>query len=97
MQPILDPNDILLLVVMGLFLLMMWFWGRIQHHSKPPKPTRAPAPCGNDKEHYFWEDQDFPCPVCFGKAERKRLDDIEERRARRLARYFAEEMKRNKS
>jgi len=27
--------------------------------------TKPPAPCGNQKEHYFWtEIECWPCPIC---------------------------------
>ena len=41
--------------------IINWFLGR---PIVPPEP-KPPAPCGNDKEHYYWIDEGmFPCPCC---------------------------------
>lgn len=56
----------------------------------PPKPVvlveRPPAPCGNDKEHYFWtEVEGWPCPCCAGIRRREREREDEDRLAAKIA------------
>lgn len=45
-----------------------------------------PAPCGNQKEHIFWEElNDTRCPVCAGIERRKRKEEDENRMAEKIA------------
>lgn len=52
-----------------------------------------PAPCGNDKDHAYWESIGWNCPRCFAKAEGERKYKEKEATLNRLADKIAERMK----
>lgn len=61
---------------------------------------RDPAPCGDDKEHYFWKEQGWACPRCAAIRDAKKARDKElaaeakeEARMVRFAKLIAEEMR----
>lgn len=58
--------------------------------KKKPKEVvvRPPAPCGDDKEHYYWEEIGWSCPVCSGIEDRKR----EQREKEELAEMIAQKV-----
>lgn len=51
---------------------------------------KAPAPCGFQKEHYFWTEIDgFPCPKCAAVEKRKKKDAEEDLLAEKIAQKVA--------
>ena len=48
----------------------MGLWKKIKDWFNPPTfvvEERAPAPCGDKEEHYYWVDEGWPCPDCAAK------------------------------
>ena len=71
------------LVVWMLWMVYVAVWNK---KSREPQP---PAPCGNDKEHYYWIGIGWSCPVCLGKRQRAEQLAKEERDLDRLASKIA--------
>lgn len=56
----------------------------------------APAPCGNQREHYFWTDlEKGRCPVCSRMAREKKEQEDQDRMARLIAKRVVELLKEN--
>lgn len=55
---------------------------------------KPPAPCNNQKGHYFWtEIEGWPCPTCAAIEKRKKNDAEEDRLAEKIAQKVAALMK----
>lgn len=57
------------------------------------KGPRLPAPCNNDKEHYYWVDMDWPCPICVGQETRRLEKARKDRELEQLATLIVEKLK----
>lgn len=74
--------------------LFNWF----QKKPKEPEAPRPPAPCGDDKTHYFWmEDGPFTgfCPRCARIKADAKEERILQHEAERLAKAIVKEMQAN--
>lgn len=63
--------------------------------KKAVKEPRPPAPCGNDKTHYYWRDMDWPCPICRGIAKAAEDEAKENHYIEKLATAIAQKLKEN--
>lgn len=58
--------------------------------------TKPPAPCGNQKEHYFWtEIECWPCPICAKIKEQKQKEEDENRMAEKIAAAVVKKLQTN--
>lgn len=58
--------------------------------KKVKSEDRPEPPCGDKNEHYRWEDDGWPCPLCRAEDRKRELQQKEERLATLIAQKVLE-------
>lgn len=60
-----------IMVIAGLFgLAALVSCGMTASKFREYRAERPFPPCGDTKEHYYWADDGWPCPICTASEER---------------------------
>lgn len=59
------------ILIVGYLVSRFLLWVLGFRNDTKPTEQRPEPPCGNASEHYYWRDQEWPCPICTSIRDRK--------------------------